>query len=88
MAILVSSSSGSAEDVVGEVAVEEEVLIESAWPPDFREFITLFHSCLYTFLTVFLLCSSKPSQVQNWDWNCCASLTMVTRGSYKNLVAR
>ena len=47
MAILVSSSSVPTVDVVGDEAIDEDVLIDSDWPPAFREFITLLHSCLY-----------------------------------------
>lgn len=48
MAIFVSSISGSARDVVGEDRVEDVVLIDNAWPPTFREVITLLQNCLYT----------------------------------------
>jgi hypothetical protein len=44
MAILTSSSNSASEDV-GEEAVDD-VLIERAWVPDFRVIITLLQNCL------------------------------------------
>lgn len=63
--VIFSSSSGSAVDEVGEEAVEEAVRIDKAWPPVFREFMTLLRSCLYTRRALFLLWPSKASQEQN-----------------------
>lgn len=65
MDILTSSSSGSAVDVVGEEAVEDEVRIDNGAAPVLREFIMLLRSCLYTRRALFLPSLSRPSQEQH-----------------------
>jgi hypothetical protein len=75
IAMCVSSSSGSAEEVVGDDAVEDNVRTDKACPPSFREFITILHHSLYTRRALFLLCSSNPGQAQNCGRVCSASLT-------------
>ena len=74
IAILTSSSSPSICDVVGDEAVDDDVLIDSDCP-GFRDIITLLHSCLYTRRALVLPWSSMAVQEQKSVRNGCASLT-------------
>lgn len=61
---MVTSSSGSTVDVVGDEAVEEVVVRIDSGGPTLRVFIMVLRSCLYTRRALFLLSLSNTSQEQ------------------------